>query len=213
MDVFVSRPAWVAPEYKRGLDGFLRVLAAMGLTPRTLGTTDYPSRAPLDEVIALLDECAGAVILGYPQLRIATGFVKDRAITEELLLPTEWNHIEAGLAYARGLPLLVVHQEGLRRGIFDRGATPTFLYERDLRQADWSVAADMQGALKKWKEDCLKPPDSAKFVDNAGPPGVPVCPNCSTRGRPVYMSPLLSDFIAIENATHECTQCHFKRPR
>src|SRR5690242_11371801 len=114
MDIFVSRPTWVPEEFRGGIEGFLRLLHAMGVTPRTLGTTDYPSKAPLDEVIDLLDACAGAVILGYPQIRVAGGFVKDKPVTEELLLPTEWNHIEAGLAYARGLPLLVVHHEGVR---------------------------------------------------------------------------------------------------
>ena len=123
MDVFVSRPTWVAAEFEAGLAAFLRVLRSLDLTPRTLGATDYPSKAPLDEVIALMGKCAGAVILGYPQLVVETGHLKGVPINQALELPTEWNHIEAGLAYARELPLLVIHHRGVRRGIFDRGAT------------------------------------------------------------------------------------------
>jgi hypothetical protein len=38
----------------------------------------------------------------------------------------------------------------------------------------------------------------------------PTCPNCSTTGRPFYMSPILPDFVEIENATHECSRCRYK---
>ena len=118
IDIFLSRPTWVSPDHKSGLEHFLGLLATMELNPRTLGTTDYPSKCPLDEVIALMDRCQGAIILGYPQITATHGRLKDIDITEPLLLPTEWNHIEAGLAYARDLPLLVVSHIGVVRGIF-----------------------------------------------------------------------------------------------
>jgi hypothetical protein len=154
-NVFVSRPTWVSEEFRAGLDGFIGMLEGMGLHPRTLGTTDYPNKAPLDEVIALLDKCSGAVILGLPQISVTSGRLKGSIIAEELLLPTEWNHIEAGLAYARGLPLLAIHHLGVRRGIFDLGAMSTFLYERDLSLPAWPLAKDLQGAIAKWKQECL----------------------------------------------------------
>lgn len=40
--------------------------------------------------------------------------------------------------------------------------------------------------------------------------GQPTCPNCSTESRPFRLSPIPSDFIEIENATHECSKCNFK---
>lgn len=213
IDVFVSRPTWVAGEFRHGLEGFLRLLAMLDLNPRTLGTTDYPRRAPLDEVISLMEQCRGAVILGYPQIRITGGTVKDEPLRSEVLLPTEWNHIEAGLAYARGLPLLVIHHLRVVRGIFDRGAVSAFLYERDLRQPDWPLAEDVQGAVSKWKQDCLLTPaererDSAERTAR----GQLRCPNCSSRGQLSYLSPIPKDFVALEGATHECTHCGYKRP-
>lgn len=42
------------------------------------------------------------------------------------------------------------------------------------------------------------------------PQGIPSCPNCSTTGKLFYMSPIPVDFVGIENATHECSRCHFK---
>src|SRR5437879_809710 len=100
IDVFVSRPTWVEAAFEPGLRGFMARLADLGLSPRSLGSTDYATRAPLDEVIELLKQCRGAVILGYPQIQVAAGTIKGRVLPGPILLSTEWNHIEAGLAHA-----------------------------------------------------------------------------------------------------------------
>jgi hypothetical protein len=110
----------------------------------------------LDDVIELMDECKGAIILGFPQIVITSGTLKDESLSCAMSLPTEWNHIEAGLAYAGGLPLLVIHDEGIGRGIFDRGAISTFLHQARFSDPAWPLAAPIQGALKKWKRDCME---------------------------------------------------------
>jgi hypothetical protein len=46
-------------------------------------------------------------------------------------------------------------------------------------------------------------------VTGNGPPDVPTCPNCSTAGKPFYMSLVPVDFIEIMNATHECPKCKY----
>jgi hypothetical protein len=131
------------------------MLEQLGLRPRSLGTTDQPIRCPLDDVIRLLDQCLGAVILGYPQIRVTGGDLRGEPIETSLLLPTEWNHIEAGLAYARNLPLLVIHHTGVGRGIFDRGAIDAFLYQVNLSDSLWSSTPGITGALATWKTQVL----------------------------------------------------------
>ena len=42
-----------------------------------------------------------------------------------------------------------------------------------------------------------------------GPSDVPICPNCSTTGRPIYMATVPRDFVEIMNATHECPKCKY----
>lgn len=49
-----------------------------------------------------------------------------------------------------------------------------------------------------------------KSASPPGPTGAPTCPNCSTVSKPFYMSPIPSDFVNIENATHECPKCSHK---
>lgn len=159
-NVFLSRPTWVGSQFQNGLQNFLGFLDSHDLCPRTIGVSDYPNKSPLDEVIALMAECKGAIIMGYPQIRLETGVLKDVRIpneaTKELLLPTEWNHIEAGLAFARGLPLLVIHHLGVVRGVFDRGAINNFIYQVDLSDATWPLLPQIKGAFVTWKKDVLK---------------------------------------------------------
>ena len=189
MQIFLSRPTWISSEFSTGLEVFLTNLKNLGVIPRTLGSTDYPSKAPLDEVIEIMSECSGAVILGYPQISIVKGSVKASELKEELQLPTEWNHIEAALAYARGLPLLSVHHESVTRGVFDRGVMNAFVHSIDMTQATWSMEEGFNGALSKRKDNCLNGnPNFASQV--ATETSDPKCPNCSTTNKAVYMSEL-----------------------
>jgi hypothetical protein len=173
IDVFISRPTWVAGEFEKGLAGFLGLLTDLGLRPRTLGATDYPNKAPLDEVIRLMESCAGVVILGYPQIVATSGTVKGQQIAGQLALATEWNHIEAALAYARGLPLLVIHHIGIKRGIFDRGAISSFIYELDLTDPAWPLFEKVRGAVQTWKTRVLTPKLQGVRASEVGPSGAP----------------------------------------
>jgi hypothetical protein len=161
IDVFVSRPTRTAQDFTIGLQGFLTYLESHGFRPRTFGTTDYPLASPLDEVIRLMKRCRGAIILGYPQIEIRSGAVKGREIDALTFLPTEWNQIEAGLAYASGLPLLLIHHLGITGGVFDRGAVNRFIYEVDLVAPNWALRQEVSGAVERWKEEVLQADDSA----------------------------------------------------
>jgi hypothetical protein len=157
VNVFVSRPTWVAPEFKPGLDIFLNLLKSADLEPRTVGSTDLPTKTPLDEVLLVMRECQGAIVLGYPQISVERGKCKD-ADCSGLSLPTEWNHIEAALAYSQQLPLMMLHHTGIKRGVFDRGAASVFVYELDLTDPAWAMQPAANGAILKWKKECLAMP-------------------------------------------------------
>lgn len=155
INIFFSRPTWVAEEFREGLTGFLSFLGTHDLKPRTIGSTDYPTESPLVEVIRLMDECEGAIILGYPQIYVIKGNIKESE-KNDFPLPTEWNHIEATLAFSKNLPLLVIHHKGISRGIFDRGAISKFIYEKDLSEHNWFLSDNISGALRKWKSSILQ---------------------------------------------------------
>lgn len=53
--------------------------------------------------------------------------------------------------------------------------------------------------------------ENLKAPSLATSPQAPTCPNCSTTGRPFYMRPVPKDFVELENATHECSRCKYKK--
>ncbi|QSX35610.1 transposase [Shewanella sedimentimangrovi] len=207
MHIFVSRPTWVSPEFDAGLEVFLTLIQNIGLIPRTLGSSDYPSKAPLDEVIEIMEECKGAIILGFPQLLITEGKIKDHEIEAELSLPTEWNHIEAALAYSKGLPLIMFHHKGVTRGVFDRGVMNAFIHEVDFTSATWSMEPALNGAIKKWKANC-ESGNSNFGVTATVDPNKPTCPNCSNKSKPMYLSPLPSSMKRFGSWT--CSACNYR---
>lgn len=172
INIFISRPTWIAEEFKEGLTGFLSFLDTHDITPRTLGSTEYPTESPLDEVIAIMDECSGAIILGYPQIYVAKGNIKE-AENINFLLPTEWNHIEATLAYMKKIPLLIIHHKGISGGIFDHGAISKFIYEKDLSKTNWFLSDNIKGALKKWKSSIKEPQIYKKIIPKPAPMPAP----------------------------------------
>ncbi|MDM5128792.1 hypothetical protein [Aeromonas salmonicida] len=206
MNIFVSRPTWVSPEFDVGLKIFLTSLENMGLTPRTLGSTDYPSKAPLDEVIEIMSECHGAIILGYPQILVSEGKIKGSDIKHELTLPTEWNHIEAALAYSKGIPLIIFHHNGVSRGIFDRGVMNAFVHEVDFESPTWSMESALNGAIQKWRSNCES--GNANFgITVAVDPDKPTCPNCTTKAKPIYLSALPQSFRKF--GKWRCSVCNY----
>ena len=152
-DVFLSRPNWVPEQFTDGVNNFYTLLKANDLNPRTIGQSDFPSKCPLDEVIGLLKKCQGTIVLGVPQIQIQSGIIKGKALSDDLELGTEWNHIEAALAHSLGQPMLIIHHIKVKRGIFERGASNSFLHQVNLEDPSWSMSNDISGALLNWKSE------------------------------------------------------------
>lgn len=103
-----------------------------GLEPRALGRSDYPTELPLREVLLLARHCAGGIILGFEQFQADTGTWKRgtstaQAVARPTPFPTSWNHLESGILFGLGLPLLVFKEDGITGGIFDNGVTDVFI--------------------------------------------------------------------------------------
>lgn len=95
------------------------MLRSRGLNPRTLGRTDYlPDNEPLDGISKVLDECRGVIVLAlersHAQVLIDRPGTANEQAHRDVRLPTVWNQIEATMAYAKQLPLLVIVDERLR---------------------------------------------------------------------------------------------------
>jgi hypothetical protein len=131
--VFVSCPTSLNPQQDTARSIVMRQLKKYKLEPRSLGRSDYPTQLPLREVIGIAKHCAGGIILGFEQFRSLDGIYKPGGAAEErrpsaTSFPTPWNHLEAGILFGLGLPVLIFRDAGISGGIFDTGVSGAFIH-------------------------------------------------------------------------------------
>jgi len=124
--VFVSVGRTSTPEQERFVAAIESHMLRHALLPQTLGRNYWSSQHPLKAVDELMSQCGGAAIVGFERLRVVQGIDRRGSDKEQQVanvsLPTVWNQIEAAMAYARRLPLLVFVQTGLRaEGLLETG--------------------------------------------------------------------------------------------
>jgi hypothetical protein len=130
-----------------------RVRAA-GFEPKTVGITDFGNASPLQIVRDLMFECSGAVILGLSQFQASGAMLKPGTKASEaigdVVLATPWNQLEAGIAYALSLPLLVIREQSVRaEGIFDPQVGDYFVHQTSLT-SDWLESDRFTQPFEQW---------------------------------------------------------------
>jgi len=163
MNIFVSRPTLIAPEFEDVYKEFHAFLVSEHFEPRRLGGGTYSKKAFLRAVDDTMKLCSGAIVLGYPtEEMLYQVFRKGEVQKTGHLWPTPWNHIEGALAYSMGLPLLVVAHEGIQGGVFDDGATGESVIRLDLAAKDWFKDERFTQPYAEWLEDLGKAAGTAK---------------------------------------------------
>ena len=152
MLLFISRPNLPEPNYKDGVARFLSFLKSERIDGITLGATSGANLSPIKEVMKLVDSCTGVVVLGMPQIRLKVGTLKGVHVAS-LVLPTEWNHIEASIGLARGKSLFVVRDQSITvRGALDDGAVGQYVQVVDGKNKNWSGNKTFRSAFRTWTE-------------------------------------------------------------
>ncbi|HTQ53494.1 MAG TPA: hypothetical protein VMI94_03475 [Bryobacteraceae bacterium] len=134
--VFVSCPTSLNRSQEAARQSLIRFLDEFNLEARALGRSDYPAEFPLREVLVIARHCAGGLILGFEQFRATAGVwkrgtkgEKPLGAKESAVFPTSWNHLEAGILFGLGLPILIFREEGITGGVFDEGVTDVFIHK------------------------------------------------------------------------------------
>jgi hypothetical protein len=179
MNVFVSRPTSVGPEFESAYSVFHQHLLSLGFALRRLGGGDYSKKPPLRAVIDLLSECCGALVLGYPQSEFQHQARRSANLTNNFrcVYPTPWNQIEGALAYAHGTPVLVVAHPGIDGGVFDHGITGEGVVHIGLDEPRWFEKPQFDQPFQEWaaevQECSIKRARTAQQGDAAGGPKRP----------------------------------------
>jgi hypothetical protein len=153
--VFVSCPTALSPAQDAARSVITRLLDELNLDPRALGRSDYPTELPLREVLAIARHCAGGLVLGFEQFHATAGTWKrgvgaergERALSpnDAVSFPTPWNHLEAGILFGLGLPMLMFRESTVSGGVFDTGVTDAYIH----KLPDARTASGDTGSLKE----------------------------------------------------------------
>jgi hypothetical protein len=155
--VFVSSPTSLNPRQEGSRNFLMAFLEELNLEPRALGRSDYPSELPLREVLVIAHHCAGGIILGFEQFAASSGTWKRGtkeqrkvAAKDSILFPTPWNHLEAGILFGLGLPILIFREDGISGGVFDNGVTDVFVHKMPGPKSSKADQEGLKEVFLKW---------------------------------------------------------------
>ncbi len=152
--VFVSVGTASTNEQAEAAEMIFQSLERAGLSPRQMNKNEWSSEQPLRAIRNVIKECDGAVIIAFTRYYFATGMERLKEGHERTLHdvrnPTVWNQIEAAMAYARGLPLLVVAERGLRDDGLLEGRYDWQVFWTDFNRREISSSA-FTGFIETWK--------------------------------------------------------------
>ena len=162
--IFLSCPTVLNSNQEKSREIVLDELRFLSLEPRALGRSDYPTDLPLREVYVLATHCSGGVILGFEQFFTEDGICKRGTMQEckiakpeendkpcGIIHPTPWNHLEAGILFGLGLPLLVFREPGIQGGIFDPGVTDVFVNQMPPHDISQEKRQELREVFLKWQ--------------------------------------------------------------
>lgn len=152
--VFVSKGNMANTKQREFVDAIRELLETVELSPRIMDENEWSHEQPLRGIRNVMKECCGAVVIAFTRTNFPSGIEVKEDKTEKLTnisLPTPWNHIEASMAYAYDMPLLVIAENGLKsEGLIEKGYDWQ-VYWTDL---DPSIVKTekFRGFLNSWKK-------------------------------------------------------------
>lgn len=137
--IFISAPSARSAAQQSVFDRVIELLARNDLEPEILTPAEYPSFDAMGEIFRRMNCCCAVLVFGLND---------DRTETTQSAGLSPWTHLEAGMAYASDLPLLILRQPGVRTGAFDQVAGGHRTHIFDLAQ-HWDDAG-AQEAMLPW---------------------------------------------------------------
>jgi hypothetical protein len=157
--IFLSVGRAATTEQGSFVEAVEELLKEYHLQPRTIGRTDFTTEKPLKKILSVMKSCSGTVIIAFERFNYEHG-VELRGGPEEtsltnVSLPTVWNQVEAGMAYALNHPLLAIaetnlHNEGLLEDGYDWFINWVELTPASLRSAEFI------STFEKWVKNVEK---------------------------------------------------------
>ena len=149
--IFLSVGNRYSQEYQEFVKALDIRMQSMNLMVKSVGYNVSTHERPMMKVLEVMNESKGAVILAFRRIHVERGVEKDCEMLADISITTPWNHIEAAMAYDRGLPLLVIAEKGLKReGLLEHGYD-WYVHEMDLT-TDALKEESFSRLVEDWKQ-------------------------------------------------------------
>jgi hypothetical protein len=81
----------------------------------------------------MVRHCSGGMILGFEQFTTPAGKFRvgspNASDAKDVSFPTPWNHLEAGILFSAGLPMMIFKEPGIQGGVFDSGSHEVWIHQ------------------------------------------------------------------------------------
>lgn len=130
--IFFSMPGNMSKSDETTVMAFRQHLRERGFEVCYYTRDTYPRFGQLSLIKATIERCAALVAFGTKQTFIKDGIYRpgmsgERVIRNEWL-STPWNEVEVGMAAMIGIPILLVKDNSIEDGIFDRIISESYIY-------------------------------------------------------------------------------------
>lgn len=178
--VFFSMPGTLTASEKALTLYYKKILEGKGIEAKIYERDHYPKDSQLTKVKEFIMQADAMIAFGLKQIEIKSGRLKPdkKDLEEGIWLPTPWNEIEVGMAVMADLPILLVRDDQIEIGVFDKvisenkiktlsSATPLENIETNEEFKKWlSLFTDVDAPIEI-TEDIKKLADSlAKHAHN-----------------------------------------------
>ena len=122
--VFFSMPGSLTKSDEYLTLYYKEMIGKLGYKPIYYTRDHYPKAAQLSKIRRDIDNSVGLIAFGLKQIHINEGVARPQLPMETNMsdhwLPTPWNDIEVGMAIMKELPVLLVKDEDIDIGVFDK---------------------------------------------------------------------------------------------
>lgn len=120
--VFFSMPGTLTASEEALILFYQKVLEDKGIDVKCYKRDHYPKDSQLTKVKQTIGQSDAMIAFGLKQIEIKSGRLNPAKedYQENLWLPTPWNEIEVGMGVMANLPILLVRDDKVEIGVFDK---------------------------------------------------------------------------------------------
>lgn len=129
--VFFSMPGVMCKEDELLTKEYQRELLSLGIEVDYYLPDEYPHAGQLNKVRHKIQESSAIIAFGFKQINVKSGQYRPQTSKEkewkDKWLSTPWSEIEVGMGLMCGLPILLVKDDDIEEGVFDKNLSECFV--------------------------------------------------------------------------------------